>query len=352
MAWVKLNIETKLKERLNEKFASNLTEADKYFAFYTVARNKLVDDKIYDDIKVIQKGLSDHGENHIMEVLNNAFRLLGKEIDDMDPIQLYFICLLILFHDVGNLTVDRKKHHEASVIQEIYHYVRNNDSKFDEESALVSQVASKHSGIASNGSKDTINELTILPPHLFDTKIYTKKCAALLRFADELAEGPQRTSLFMNQYYNFPYEKKSIIYHQYAEITNVAIDGENERVCLTYNFHIKATNGKISIAEGKKFSKLVLFTIMRMLKVDAERKYCKYYCDWLGPFKKTSVTYNFWIDNKFKAMIKRELVYNVQLSLDDLVLPDENVKAFLASHKEYSPPKLLSQIKKAFNGKK
>jgi len=289
MAWSQRKIEIELDKKLKENFSHAPTDAEKYFSYYVKARSALLSEDIFNSIRTIQKGLSDHGENHIMNVLDNAYellvnrkydissnRLLGESIESLDSIQLYFICMLILFHDVGNLTVDRKKHHEREVIREVYNHIRKFEREFDDEQVLIPEVASKHSGTASDGSKDTIGELGTYPPHLFGAKIYTKKCAALLRFADELAEGPQRTSIFMNKYYKYPYETESVIYHKYAEITRIDIDREHERICVRYNFQLKSVNGEIKEEENKEFIELFDFSIKRLLKLEAERKYCRF----------------------------------------------------------------------------
>jgi len=354
MAWNKQKIETKLHEKLKIEFEESPADADKYFGYYTYARDILVAENIFNDIKVIQKGLSDHGENHIMNVLSNANKLLGERIDKLSAIQIYFICMLILFHDVGNLTVDRKKHHEQDVIREVYDYIRKKNKEFDEERILVPEVASKHSGTACDGSTDTINELSLLPPYLFGAEIYSKKCAALLRFSDELAEGPQRTSIFMNKHYDYPYDANTVIYHKYAEITKINIDRKNERVCLTYNFNLTAKDGAISAKEQNDFIDLFNFAVKRMLKLEAERKYCKYYCDWLEPFKKTHVTFNFLVDNETEGTTKTMRIdpgIN-QLFLDDLTLPTgETPNNFFNQNSTYEPETVFNFINMAIHEK-
>jgi len=350
MAWNKQKIEGILFDKLKFFFSESPSEADKFFGYYTIARDTLLSENIFNDIKIIQPGLSDHGENHIMEVLSNANKLLGHKITDIDAMQIYFICVLILFHDVGNLTVDRSIHHQQDVIREVYDYIRHQSIEFDEERILIPEVASKHSGNASDGSKDTINELSHLPQHLFTTPIHSRKCAALLRFADELAEGPQRTSIFMNKYYNYPYDINSIIYHKYAEITKINIDRDNERICITYNFKIHAIEGIIAEEEHLNFLELFGFTIKRMLKLENERKYCKYYCDWLEPYKKTHIIFNFIIENNIDGKLKSKRIISdfSEIYLNDLVIPGQNsADKFYEENIEFEPEKVFNTIKNA-----
>lgn len=352
MAWVKQNIEKALEAKLKDEYPE--AEADKYWSYYLSARNKLVSQNIYQSIGVKRPDLSDHGENHIMDVLENAYKLLENDIDNIYANELYFICMIILFHDVGNLTEEREKHHDEDVIREIYEIIRGEDLKdFPEERKLVPEVASKHSGKAGNGSRDTIQELSISLPFIFGKVVHSKWCAGLLRFADELAEGPHRTSIFMNHYYDYPYEENSIIYHKYAEITKIDIDKVNERVCLTYNFCIPAKDGIISDQDKKEFIDLFEFTIKRMLKLEAERKYCKYYCTWLEKFKKTQVTFNYFIENETAGKKKSIGVAPdgaTQISLDDLVLPEGDPN-FLDKNPSLSPSAVFDNINSELNGR-
>lgn len=365
MAWSQRKIEIELKRKLYEDFNHSPAEAEKYYQYYTNARSKLLNDDIFNSIKSLQRDLSDHGENHIMAVLDKAYELLvnrkydsitgeltEEKIRIVDSIQLYFICVIILFHDVGNLIAEREKHNEQEVIREIYDYVRNGEKEFEYERILVPEVASKHSGVAADGSMDTIAELGIETPYLFSKKIFSKKCASVLRFADELEEDFHRTSIFMNKYYNYPYKIDSRIYHKYAEITKRNIDRESERICLSYTFHVEAVNGSISKEAESDFQELFNYAIKRMLKVEAERKYCKYYCDWLSPFKRTHVTFNFFIDNNIKGKMRSRRIFPVmsELNLDDLVLPvGETTENFYNKHIEYMPESVLNSLKVAFN---
>jgi len=367
MAWSQRKIEIELKKKLDHDFKHDLTQADKYYGYYTKALSTLLNEDIFNAIRIIQKGLSDHGENHIMNVLDNVYELLvhrkydsnnnliNEEIEPLNGIQLYFICVLVLFHDVGNLTVDRQKHHEQEVIRDIYNYVRKLEREFDDEQILIPEIASKHSGTAINGSKDTIGDLGIYPRHLFGEKILTKKCAAVLRLADELAEGTQRTSVFMNKYYNYPYDHSSIIYHKYAEIAKIDIDREHERICVRYNFTINVKKRKVTESNNKEFIELFDFTIKRMLKLEAERKYCRYHCDWLSPFKRTHITFNYFTEEfidgvKFRKRILLENGALNEFFFDDLTLPDDELlNNFVKKHSEFKSLNVFNSLKKVFD---
>ena len=61
---------------------------------------------------------------------------------------------------------------------------------------MVVRATSAHTGKAQDGSCDTLKEVAELD-HLANRPVRLRELAAILRFADELAEGPQRTSEFM-----------------------------------------------------------------------------------------------------------------------------------------------------------
>ena len=63
-----------------------------------------------------------------------------------------------------------------------------------------------------------------------------RELAAVLRFADELAEGPQRTSEFMQA--EGLYESESQQFHDYANSTHILIDRGTNRIILTYEIGI------------------------------------------------------------------------------------------------------------------
>ena len=63
-----------------------------------------------------------------------------------------------------------------------------------------------------------------------------RELAAVLRFADELAEGPQRTSEFMQE--EGLYDSESQQFHDYANITNILIERQNSRIVITYEIDI------------------------------------------------------------------------------------------------------------------
>jgi hypothetical protein len=106
-----------------------------WFSIYSATRSKLVD-QIFSEIKGIVPSLSDHGEKHINNVLNNACDLLSEKHKShgLSGIDLYCLGMFILFHDVGNLF--GRENHQHNVSQ-VYDWARGTDSSLRHERTLV-----------------------------------------------------------------------------------------------------------------------------------------------------------------------------------------------------------------------
>jgi HD superfamily phosphodiesterase len=273
--------QTKLEKYLENTLLEKLgnEKGKDYYADYQSARKYLVKN-ILPNIKATEPELTDHSERHIENVLNNAWHLLDTDKTKLSEYDIYVLCLSILLHDVGNIN-GRKEHNKK--VSEIYNTIRKNDSNFNTERALVLKAVKAHCGTTNTGSRDTLVEVEITGS-LRGEPVQLREIASILRFADELAEGPQRTSDYLIDTNKIP--DRSKIYHRYAQITNVFIDRGNERIVLQY--HIDTEN-----ETQESFRKLLSFAYERIIKLDEERRYTKFHSKLLEPFKKTEVTFNF-----------------------------------------------------------
>jgi hypothetical protein len=326
-------IEKELERRLKSgKDDINSTEGLELFSYYVSARKKVLDE-ILPEIKAIEKNLTDHSEKHIGNVLDNIMSLIDKDMKRIPCMELYFLCLLALFHDVGNIH-GRIGHYDKGVIYKIYDYVRGHDSKFDDEKKLVAEVASKHSGRASDGSSDTIKELNEQKEGLWNKGIDLRKCAAILRFADELAEGRQRTSNFM--LLNHKYKRDSLIHHEYANHTTIFISRNDNRIALTYTIKIDTRKRKI----WEHIKELLEYIYKRILKLNNERLYTKYYAEVLSNFKKVEVVLNFELNGIPITIGLKQLIVN------DLVLPgEETIVDISKKDTSYSVDAIIQKLK-------
>ena len=322
----------------------NSNTARKLTSSYENAQSNL-QQEVYEDIRGAEPNLSDHGITHILNVQENAIRLLSEDengkIDNLTGIEMYCLGMLILFHDVGNV-YGRENHHNK--ISEIFDKIRGTGASARREKTLVIKAARAHRGTAQDGSRDTLKELTD-NEHLEGSRVRLRELAAVLRFADELAEGPQRTSEFMQD--KGLYDPESEIYHEYASSTHILIDRKAGRIALCYEIKIDASC--TDEARQKHLSEFLNFVYMRILKLNQERQYARYYSELLGPFKLTEATFNFHYDGN---------ILDINLSslrLTDIVIPGEQTKEIVAIDDAYAVedlvPKLISKCQEAEHAK-
>lgn len=326
-----LDIQSGLEKMLVEKLKSDdsLSEDLKNrLATYYFSAKESLKSNIYGEIKGVEKDLTDHSERHIQDVQENAARLIGDEGEKRyNGVELYFLALSILFHDVGNIH-GRKDHNKK--VTDIYNNIRQKNSQFNPERRLVLQAVGAHCGKSSKGDQDTLKELAE-KSDLCGHSLRLRELASVLRFADELAEGPQRTSDYMIE--NNLIDWNSKIYHEYAQITNPYPDRGGSRIIVTYD---------IDCNQCESLQSLLRFSYKRVLKLDVERRYCKYYAPILDVFKRTDVCYEFNSNG-----------YPMTLDLDQISLEDkytymddksDEIDLFLSRFPKYEISNILGQI--------
>lgn len=328
---IKLDIQTGLEKMLVEKlkFDDSITEELKsQLTTYYFSAKESLKRIIYEEIKAVEKDLTRHSIGHIVNVQEKAAMLIGNDGKSRyNGVELYFLALSILFHDVGNIH-GRTDHNKK--VTDIYNMVRNKNSHFNQERRLVLQAVGAHCGKSSNGDKDTLNELAD-KSDLFGYPLRLRELASVLRFADELEEGPQRTSDYMIE--NHKIDWNSRIYHEYAQITRPFIDRGGSRIVVTYD---------IDCNQCDFLQDLLMFSYKRVIKLDLERRYCKYYAPILDVFKRTDVSYEF---NFNGNPLNLDLD---QISLEDkYTYMDENddeIDLFLKRFPKYEIENILGQI--------
>ena len=281
--------DTTLEKIMNSKLSTeyNKREAETYYAQYCHARNRL-EKEVFSFIPAVETQLTDHTEKHIEDVLKKAHKLLGEDIEKFNAAELYLLCICVLFHDCGN--IHGRDGHEKK-IADIYDAIVGEDATRTQERRLILSVVKAHSGLSRKGDKDTLFEV-MEKTSLYDKEIRLREIAGIIRLADELAEGPQRTSSYIlghNSILKDGEEKPiikddSLIFHKYASVTDIFIDKGNGRIALTYNIEIPVSQ--------VTFSELINFIYKRIVKLDAERRYCKYYAPSLEKLKRTEAKIN------------------------------------------------------------
>lgn len=235
--WELRRIERRLKEALREQFGE--TRGESLYALYVSARDK-VTTEILPNVPAAEPSLTDHTPRHVADVLDRVEKLLGDDAIGLTgklltPAELYVLCLSIMFHDVGN-AISREGHERR--IAKIYGWVREGEQMQTpaQERHMVLKVAGAHAGKTNAGDRDTIRDV---PPtsDLDGEPVRLPELAAILRLADECAEGQHRTSEFMRAF--GLYDDASRIYHAYARAASVHIDRGGRRIALTISINLR-----------------------------------------------------------------------------------------------------------------
>ena len=289
-------------------------------SLYVSARKILLED-VLEDIRGSEPNLTDHGPRHIQHVLENVFKLLEGDLDYFSPIEHYILGLSVLFHDVGNLH-GRKNHSKR--IAHFHDHVRP-APRFAQEKALVVRISQAHTGEAMNGSRNTLADVPGVW-QLDGEPVKTREIAAIVRFADELAEGRQRTSEYLRKH--GLYQADSVPHHSYSSATDITIDRQNERIAITYQFSV-STNGDLEEEIGR-LKEFLKFAGGRLAKMDIERRYARFHCPKpLVSFRRISACLDIQVDGEF-LQPPLEATLSDEVNLDD-------------------PPELLTSREPAWN---
>ena len=209
--------------------------------------------------------LTDHGPEHISTVIRRIGDLVyvnGRF--NVRPYEAYLLAVAAHFHDVGN--VYGRKKHERRAHSELFGLSDELTGENTIEKRKISDIAQAHGGHAGR-SKDTIGALP------YDRAV--RKLAAILRFADELADDRTRTSPTLQKILVEHKEARmeSEIYHVYADrLREVEVDHDSHGVRLSFEVlpcHLRKQYWK----DGKQCY-LIDEIFDRTLKVHREQVYC------------------------------------------------------------------------------
>ena len=214
--------------------------------------------------------LTDHGTQHITTVIRRASELLvdGESLL-LTPYEAFLLLTAIHFHDVGNVFGrDKHERHITRLMQELDDSLIGSDGI---ERRMIRDIAKAHGGYADSEGhdKDTIGRLSWEPARN-NREPRVQLLAAVLRFADELADDYTRTSRFLidNQLI-----RKSEVYHVYADrLRQVRIRPEDRKVVL--QFELDSTHATKKYWKGRRKVYLYDEIVERSLKMHREHVYC------------------------------------------------------------------------------
>ena len=288
---------------------------------------------VYENIRSKEPSLTDHGATHVSNVKDNVISLLCENgaVPDLTGVEMYCLGMLVLFHDAGNV-YGRNDHHNK--VARVFDRIRGTGAALRREKTLIVRAARAHTGTAQDGSHDTLKELGN-NENLEGRPVRLREIAAILRFADELAEGPQRTSDFMQS--EGLYDRDSEIFHDYASSTHIFIDRALGRIVATYEIDLRRSD--TDETRRTYLAELLTLAYKRLVKLDQERQYARHYSRLLGPFRSTEAKFNFHCAGDVLD------IDMLPLKLTDMVvIPGQNGVDVSTMDRAYDIEKLVSRL--------
>ena len=212
--------------------------------------------------------LTNHGPEHINTVIQRATALLchpPESYPQLNTYEVYLLLMAIHFHDVGNM-FGRKEHEQEHrrIMQKLDSFV--GDEMVEKQAIL--KIARAHGGRA-DGDRDTIARLPREDPVL-DQQVRYQALAAILRFADELADDSRRTSRALQTLEIVPERNKA--FHMYAQALQTVHIQPNSRL-VRLRFYLTRDHVGL-VGKGDDQVYLIDYIYERTVKMHFEREYC------------------------------------------------------------------------------
>lgn len=222
------------------------------------AANTLVDDGF----------LTDHGPDHIRKLIQRMGALVSTGDSDLSPYEVYILLVAANFHDVGNI-FGRDKHEEQAIeVMDEAGRLLGIDSV---ERRCIYNIAQAHGG----SNKDKLRELQ-RTEFVRNREVRVQALAAILKFADELAEDSDRAARFLLKKDALPEASK--VYHTYAQCLNsVVVDRPAREVAMRFELRrsdVISTYLKPNKSDAVNRVYLLDEIFSRTLKTHFERSYC------------------------------------------------------------------------------
>jgi hypothetical protein len=244
--------------------------------------------------------MNDHGDGHVATVISRASKLL-RSPDDLTPTEVFLLLGAIYVHDAGN-SLGRERHEErlGELMPILGPFISDNPF----EIRLIAQIARAHGGQV-DGDKDTISSLSEKAA-LNEESVNLQRIAALLRFADEIADDHTRAARFLLDQGRVP--SSSVQHHRYSEaLGSVNINLDERIIELTFNVSAQHAIARLDSAPA-----IYLFDeiLVRVKKVFTERTYCMRFLHTLVRIDSIRVAVNVWppdVTSKALRVIKFSL---------------------------------------------
>jgi len=227
--------------------------------------------------------LTDHGPDHVKTVIRRASQLAEQQSCDLSPYEVYILLVGIHIHDVGIIFDGREQHEiKQETVMEKLGMLMGEDTG---EKFAIHKIAAAHGG-SINGDKDTIGKLSDREA-LLGQEIRPRILAALLRFADELADERARAARFPLALGHLP--RSSEVYHKYAQALQSVI-AQVPGNSVTLGFEMTVEDACRTFGKGDSAVYLLNEIFERTMKMHRERMYCMRFLRPLISIDKISVT--------------------------------------------------------------
>ena len=257
-----------MKENIDEKLEAIKTNVEKCDS--EEKKQQVIKDSIFSDSVIF---LNNHGRNHLDKVAERAFDIVKHfdQREQLSEIEVFLMLCAIEIHDIGNIL--GRNGHEIK-LQAIFDDNCSSIIKDTFERRIIKNIASAHGGKNSEGSKDTISEINYSENFGGDV-VRTRLLAAIIRFADELADDNTRANRAARDLNILGINSQ--IFHEYSlALHSVKIDEEDEfkYVAVKLDYDLDAEGLEKKYAFGG-FDKYLLDEIYdRTYKMEQEREYC------------------------------------------------------------------------------
>ena len=221
--------------------------------------------------------LNNHGIQHVQKVIEKASEILTQFECKITPYEAFILLCAIHFHDVGNI-LGREFHEKKcrTIMEEI---VKPKLDIIEKYTIII--LAYSHGGSVDNKPNDKDKIHLLKERNTVKGKSVRKRfLAAVLRFADELADDSSRSNDAIIQLDETLGDLlgASEIFHIYSEsLHSVTIEeiGKMNVIKLDYFFDSKHVFKKLK--KGNKTCYLLDEIYARTLKMFKELKYCMRY---------------------------------------------------------------------------
>lgn len=235
-------------------------------------------------LAMLQDGgyLTDHGPEHVKMVIRRASQLAEHKDCNLSPYEVYILLASIHFHDVGNIFGREQHEINTEDVMERLGMLLGEDTG---EKVAIRQIGAAHGG-STDGDKDRIGRLSDTEA-LLGERIRPRVLAALLRFADELADERSRAARFVMALGQVP--QRSEVHHKYSyALQSVIAQVPGDSVALDFEMTIEDACRTFGKADNRVYLLDEIFE--RTMKMHRERMYCMRFLRSLVSIDKINVT--------------------------------------------------------------